>query len=293
MKNVTNHVVEDISVITISNEPNKVKNMLENLHFSPKEHIFVVDNINKFDFLIGLPRIIIIPTKSKNFAYLLNLGISLATAYWIIEIDSDEHLDTNAIAALNKLSRNYNAYAIEKLAKFLDTYPHYLRRKFIFLHAKNVCFYEGRVDEKVNRKKLIVGNINGKLYNESYNTFETFRKKLKKYSSLHKKSFKEVFKSAIGGIYIYFQTNAFEDGTIGLKLLFYGLLFPFYIAFNGTHSYKNISINEIELKLYKYSESMDVREMKYIENMIKVLKNNKITRRKYFENLEQLDSPFQ
>ena len=252
---VTNQVCEDISVITISNEPDKVKNMLGKLHFVPKEHIFVVDDINKFQFLFKMPRMILIETKSRNFAYLLNLGKSLASAYWVVEIDSDEYLDNSAILALHSLSRDYNAYALEKVAKFLDVYPYYLRREFIAVHARSVCFYEGRVDEKVNRRKLIIGRINGKLYNESYNTFETFKKKFNKYSSMHQKSFKKFFTKLFGEIYVYFKTNALLDGIIGLKFLFYGLLFPFSIAFNGIQSYNNISIIDIESKLNTFSQN--------------------------------------
>ena len=289
---VSEHVYEDLTAITISNEPNKVKNMLEKLHFFPKEHIFVVDDSKKFSFLFELPRITVIETKSRNYAYLRNLGVSLASTFWVIKIDSDEYLDRRAILDLYSLNKQYNAYSLEKVAKFLDSYPHYLRRQFIAVHSREVCFYEGRIDEKVDRKKLKVGKLNGRLYNESYNTFETFKYKFGRYSSLHDKGFKNFFKKLFGEPYVYFQTNAFQDGIVGIKFLFYGLLFPFAIALNGIRSHKNISISDIELKLNEFSNSIDVRERSYIENMIIHLKNSKLTKRKLDENLEQLNSPF-
>lgn len=283
---------EDISVITISNEPEKVENMLGKLHFVPKEHIFVVDDVNKFQFLNKMDRMIVIQTKSRNFAYLVNLGISLASAYWVMKIDSDEYLDKNAILALHSLSRDYNAYSIEKMAKFFDIYPNYLKRNSIVVHARSIAFYEGRVDEKVNKKKLKIGIINGILYNESYNTFDTFKRKFKKYSSMHEKNFKEFFRKLFGELYIFFKTNAFLDGLIGLKFLFYGLMFPFSIIFNGIKEYNIHSIQDVESKLIMFSDKIDVRERTYILNVLNILKNGSLTREEFKENLEQVSSPF-
>ena len=180
-------IFPDITFITMSNEPEKVRGLIRKLNNVKVNHVFVVDKREKFKFLENYQNYVVIETKSKHFAYLLNLGIFYAKTKWVMEVDSDEELDENLLLSLTNLDDECDYYTVKKKALFMGKSYNYLTRNFVVIIKKNLCYYNGAVNERTNTKKLKGCHLNGELTNNSYDDWNVYWRKFYKYAKLHKK----------------------------------------------------------------------------------------------------------
>lgn len=237
----------------------------------------------------------IIHSRSKNFAYLRNLGAFYADTTHIITIDSDEEPDELLVKEIKQCDLMHPLYNFE-VSTYFDQ-----RKMNVTTHLSNKiydkrCFiFIGSVHEQLLGSLKNPITLKGALSNYSQENWNEWYQKAKRYTSLEKKDF-NVLLRALYPILIFFSKKGWRDGILGVRYTIKGIEYIFLVLVRGRRNYMTLSINQINFLIKEDGFNHFERDFIswVIENFLSDDRtvNRMINNLPFADLLEQISSPF-
>ena len=231
------------AVVLAKNNESTIKNTLKALHNF--DDVVVYDNGSNDktkEIAKEFNNVNLVEGDFRGFGWTKNKAASFAKNEWILIVDSDEVVDKNLLATLEKKDLHENTvYLINFRAFYKDKEVKYCgwnNQKIKRLYNKKVTKYnDNDVHEDIITEGLHVALLEGDMLHYSYQSIEQFVNKANTYSTLFAKNnvgkkssspAKAFFNGAYSFIKTYFFKQGFRDGYVGLVIAYSHMVTNFY-----------------------------------------------------------------
>ena len=209
-------------VITL-NEQDKIHDCIQSL-WRVCDEVIVVDSVSE-DRTVEIAKAAgakVVIQPFLGYGPQKRLAVPQAKNDWILAVDADEHLQTDAVEAIEKIdfSQDNIAYAFKlknfvgrKWIKAAGFYPCYKTRLY---NRKTSGFSENITHEGITAKKII--RLSGHLTHKTYDSYEDWVDKINKLTTLDALSQQKLGKVSTPGkatrhaIAAFFQKMIFKGG---------------------------------------------------------------------------------
>ncbi|WP_086301545.1 glycosyltransferase family 2 protein [Campylobacter devanensis] len=269
--------------ILVKNAQNTIKECLESL--KSFDEIILLDNQSSDDtlkianeFKAKFNNLKIYSSEFIGFGPLKNLAINYANNDWILSIDSDEILESQALDEIANLDLNpQNIYALPRKnlykgewIKACGWYPDFVLRLFNKTQTK---FNSNFVHESLETKNLNIIKLKNGLRHYAYDDISTLIEKMQKYSTLYaiqnraKKS--NISKAVLHSVWKFIRDYAFKKGFLyGYKGFVISLCNALGAFFKYAKLYElNHQMPSVSLIITTYNSE------KYLEQVLKSILN--------------------
>jgi len=251
-------MIDNISAVVLAkNNEATIKQTLEALH--DFKDIVVYDNGSSDktkEIAKEFKNVHLVEGDFRGFGWTKNKAASFAKNEWILIVDSDEVVDENLLATLEKKDLDKNrVYLINFRAFYKDREVKHCgwnNQKIKRLYNKKVTKYnDNDVHEDIITDGLRTELLNGDMLHYSYQSIEQFLNKANTYSTLFAKNnvgkrSSSPSKAFLNGAYSFVKTfffkQGFRDGYVGLVIAYSHMV---------TNFYKYIKLYELNKELKK------------------------------------------
>ena len=219
------------AVIPTFNEAENILEVIDNLSFA--DEIIVIDSYSTDDtaLLAEKQNVKLIQRKFDDFSTQKNFAINQAENDWVFVLDADERITIQLQKEIVEKLKNpvdYDGFWIPRKNYFLNKevkFSGWQNDKVLRLFHKNKCQYNGKLVHEEISCKGKVGQFKNPIIHYTYNNYDDYVQKIKKYSALKARElFKKnkkpslyyhYIKPAYRFVYHYLITLGFLDGKIG------------------------------------------------------------------------------
>jgi len=219
------------AIIPTFNEAKNITEVIQNLSFA--DEILVIDSYSTDNTaqLALKENIKFMQRKFDDFSTQKNFAIQQAKNDWIFILDADERVSEELKKEIiDKIQHpnNYDGFWVPRKNFFLKKevkYSGWQNDKVLRLFHKKKCLYNGKLVHEEIKCKGKVGYLKNHIIHYTYENYDDYVNKIKKYSSLKAKElfrkkvkpgfFYNYIKPAYRFIYHYFITFGFLDGKTG------------------------------------------------------------------------------
>lgn len=228
-------------IITL-NEAKNIRAVIENLSFA--DEIIIVDSYSEDETVSianSYPEVKVYQNPFEDFTKQRNFALDKASNEWILFLDADERVTDplkEEIISITKQESTADAYFFYRKFMFKDqplNFSGWQTDKNIRLFKKNKAKYtEERLVHEVLKVNGTTANLKNKLIHYSYESYESYKKKMNSYAKLKAKELKNkgvkpnafhfVVKPSYKFIHGFIIRLGFLDGKKGLIICYLNAL---------------------------------------------------------------------
>lgn len=292
MLSSSNKLNKGITAVIITNRlMSEIKSLEAVLEITDK--VVIVTNRQEIPSTSNNIRIIF--STSQNYAYLRNLGAYYAETSHILVIDSDEVLDDDLIAELNRISFERKMYCVN-IKAFVGVKEVTMAQRYNpRIYDKRNFFYIGRVHETLTGNMYECIKLKGNILNFSQEDWKEWYKKAKRYTALERIEGRLILRS-IYPFFNFFRMQGWRDGFTGMKWTWKAFQYMTMVFIFGKTRY--VVLKPEKIRELIFSDTITKEEREYISMTLSVYFNDleesdhsKIDKI-LLDMLEQLSSPF-
>ena len=231
------------AIMLTKNSQKTIKRALNSL--KDIQEVIVLDTGSEdktLEIVKNFPNVKVFYHPFKGFGAMRNLASSYTSCAWILSLDSDEELSSEAYKSLENLvldekkiySFPFHNFFNDKFIKWCGWYPD---RHIRLYHKKSTSFSSDFVHERILSDGFKEEKLHGPIRHYSYQEIGDFLKKMEKYSTLfaeqnqYKKT-SSLSKAIFHGLYAFIKTYllklGFLSGGEGLIIALYNSQTAYY-----------------------------------------------------------------
>ncbi len=282
-----------VTAVIVSNRPQRCRDIIAFFAEAEVPSILVVDDPASFEIIKSeFPAIRLIGSRSRNFAYLRNLGAFHALSDYVFVVADDEIVDEQARAFLRGDSFDSPGYRFRINATFAGIEIKWWRRTETRMYKRFAAQFVYPVHERLRlkgRSRLAPGSIT----NHAYRDLAHFWAKAERTIPLERRSLRTLsYRLAAPTVQYLFQ-GGLLDGRLGLGLLLAYYEYAIRILKVPPAGFPKPTYDRVLTLLDRYSSRMDMAEAHYLNTRISDLRALPRSSADIAEEIEQLLSALQ